>query len=84
MLIMVGEKIRKQNRYQKKIGRKKRKMLTRHHNKAKSLGGGYDNWNIYKLSPEHHQAYHKLFGLRTFDEAARVLLRMQELHQQAC
>ena len=78
---MQGERIQKYNRIQR-IDRRKKKHLTRHHNHAKSLGGTYDSWNIYKLSAEHHQAYHKLFGLRTFDEAAAVLLRMQDLHRQ--
>ena len=66
-------------RYQRRIYNKKCK-LTRHHNRAKSLGGDMSDWNIYKLTPEHHQAFHKLFGNRTFDEAAKVLLRMQEIH----
>ena len=82
---MKGERIQKYNRIQRidnRFNRRKKPHLTKHHNKAKSLGGTYDSWNIYKLSAEHHQAYHKLFGLRTFDEAARVLLRMQELHRQ--
>jgi hypothetical protein len=57
------------------------KMPTRHHNQAKSRGGSYAEWNIYKLSAEHHIAYNKLFGLRNFDEAAQVLLRMQEIHR---
>jgi hypothetical protein len=78
---MQGEKIQRAYRRERKLSKKRRKMLTRHHNRAASLGGTYDDWNIYKLSSEHHAAYHKLFGLRTFDEAARVLLRMQELHR---
>jgi hypothetical protein len=36
---MEGEHLQKFNRWQKK---QKRKKLTRHHNKAASLGGGYD------------------------------------------
>lgn len=81
---MNGECFQKFNRNQRKDSRrrKKRYTLTRHHDKAKSLGGTYDSWNIYKLSWEHHAAYHKLFGLRTFDQADAVLLRMQEIHHQ--
>ncbi len=81
---MQGEHLQKYNRIQRidRPRRKRKNKLTRHHDKAKSLGGTYDSWNIYKLSAEHHQAYHKLFGLRTFDEAAAVLLRMQTFHQQ--
>ncbi len=66
----------------KKPNRKKRKMLTRHHDKAKSLGGSWDSWNIYKLSADHHAAYHKLFGLRTFAQAAEVLKRMETMHRE--
>ena len=79
MQAMLGENfhIRKPNRF----ARKRKPHLTKHHDKAKSLGGTYDTWNIFKLSEEHHQAYHKLFGLRTFDQAATVLLRMKELHR---
>ena len=79
METLPGEKFQKAIRYQRRQ-RRKGKRMTKHHNKAKSLGGRADEWNLYKLSEEHHAAYHKLFGLRTFDEAAQVLLRMQELH----
>lgn len=76
-----NEKFQRAVKYQKRH-KPRRQKLTRHHNRAKSLGGKADSWNIYQLSWEHHSAYHKLFGLRSFDEAARVLLRMQELHRQ--
>jgi len=66
------------SRYERK--RNRRNRLTRHHNIAKSIGGRFDNWNIYLLSEEHHRAYHKLFGLRTFAEAAEVLMRMEKMH----
>ena len=79
---MKGERFNQYQKQIKKPNRKHKKMLTRHHDKARSLGGTWDSWNIYKLSSEHHAAYHKLFGLRTFDEAAAVLLRMKEFHQQ--
>jgi hypothetical protein len=62
--------------------RRSKKFLTRHHDFAKAKGGTWDEWNIYKLSAEHHSAYHKLFGLRTFAESARVLMRMEELHRE--
>lgn len=82
---MNGEKFQRITRYQKKQSKKRKhtNRLTKHHNKAKSLGGTYANWNIFMLSSEHHQAYHKLFGLMTFDQAAEVLLRMQEIHKQS-
>ena len=65
----------KYNRH-KKMGRR----LTRHHNKPKCRGGKSDDRNIFWLTLEHHEAYHKLFGVRTFEEAADVLRRMQVLH----
>ena len=68
-------KVRKYNRQ-----RKLRKRLTRHHDRAQSLGGRSEHRNIFWLTAEHHEAYHKLFGLRTFEEAADVLRRMQILH----
>jgi len=72
---------RKMNR--KGYGKNKRVgKLTRHHNKARSLGGTYAENNIFMLSTKHHQAYHALFGLRTFDEAIQVLRRLQEQHQE--
>jgi hypothetical protein len=57
----------------------RRHKLTRHHNLARSRKGG-DGDNIYILASEHHEAYHKLFGTRTFAEAAEVLRRMEILH----
>jgi hypothetical protein len=69
-------------RYARKSVRKPKtwNKLTRHHDKARSLGGTYAPDNIFMLSVEHHRAYHRLFGLRTFAESARVLMRMEELH----
>jgi len=73
--------------YQKvwrKLNRKKKvsKGLTRHHNKAKSLGGTYAPNNIFMLTVEHHRAYHTLFGLRNFNQAIEVLRRLQEQHNE--
>lgn len=81
------EKFQRQEKYQKRHRKPNRrskrlsKMHTRHHDQAKCRGGSYAEWNIYKLSAEHHRAYHLLFDLRTFSEAAQVLLRMQEIHR---
>ena len=58
---------------------KRFKRRTRHHNLPRSRKGG-DGDNIYILASEHHEAYHKLFGNRTFAEAAEVLRRMEVLH----
>ena len=68
---------RKQNKREKK----RRQWFTRHHNLARARNGNYSEWNIYHLTASHHEAYHKLFGNRTFEEAAKVLLRMQETHE---
>jgi len=61
--------------------KRKRKKLQRHHNKAKSLGGSKLPNNIFYLTPEHHQCYHKIFGNRTFLEASIVLKRLSERGQ---
>ncbi len=62
--------------------RRKRKLkrLTKHHNIAKSRGGRSEWWNLYIMSEEHHQAYHKLFRNMTLREAAEALLRMERMH----
>jgi hypothetical protein len=46
------------------------------------LGGDWNSENIFMLTPKHHQAFHTLFGLRTFKEAAKVLMRLEQLHKQ--
>jgi hypothetical protein len=63
---------------------KARRFLTKHHNVAQAKKGdghgkkGADDF-ICMLTPEHHQLFHKLFGLCTFREAADVLLRLDRL-----
>jgi hypothetical protein len=59
---------------------KRNRHFTKHHNRAVSRYGTNDQWNLYRLSAEHHQAFHKLFGNRTFAEAAEVLQRMEDIH----
>ena len=66
--------------YFEKFMRRKNRKLTKHHDQPRSLGGTFEHENIYMLSAEHHQAYHKLFGLRTFAQAAEVLMRMEKMH----
>lgn len=53
---------------------------TKHHNIAKSRGGSMSFRNIFILTEAHHRAFHLLFGNRTFQEAAAILLRLDELH----
>ena len=72
---------RKRNRWRRKRSRPRR-GFTRHHNRAASLGGDWNSENIFMLTPKHHQAFHTLFGLRTFKEAAKVLMRLEQLHKQ--
>lgn len=66
------------SRYERK--RNRRNRLTKHHDLPRSRGGGFNNHNIYLLTEEHHRMWHKLFGLRTFREAAEVLMRMERMH----
>jgi hypothetical protein len=79
-----GEKLQLQLSYQKRAKKRNRK-LTRHHNVAQHFGGrgnGYkgDEDYLAMLDAEHHQLFHKLFGLRTFRQAADVLLRLDQMH----
>ena len=78
---MRGEKFQRRVKWERKQKGKKRRKNTRHHNEAKSLGGCGDGYNIFMLSEEHHRAYHKLFGLRNFNQAIEVLKRLQEAHE---
>jgi hypothetical protein len=58
----------------------KRRRNTHHHNLAQCRGGKNSDQNVFILDSNHHEAYHKLFGTRTFAEAAEVLRRMEILH----
>jgi len=57
--------------------KKKRKSLQKHHNKARSRFKKKAG-EIFMLTPENHSCYHKLFKLRTFLEASKVLKRLSE------
>ena len=67
--------------------RKPNRKLTKHHNFAQHFGGrgnghkGDDDF-IVMLSPEHHQLFHKLFGLATFRQAADILLRLDRMKKE--
>ena len=77
-----GEKFQRQLHYGKR--QRRAKKLTKHHNVAQHWGGngqgrkGSEDY-LAMLSPEHHQLFHKLFGLCTFRQAADVLLRLDRL-----
>lgn len=79
MKTLPGEKIANQLKWQKR-----HKKLTKHHNVAQHFGGrgnghkGEDDY-ISMLTPEHHALFHKLFGLRTFKQAAQLLLRLDRM-----
>jgi len=48
----------------------------RHHNFAKCRGHNDSIQNLIIMDVRRHQAFHLLFGVRTFEEAARLLLRV--------
>jgi hypothetical protein len=78
---MQGEKLQRANRWAKR-----RKKNTKHHNFAKHYGGHGDGYKgeedyIAMLNPEHHALFHKLFGLRTFRQAAELLLRLDQMER---
>lgn len=47
----------------------------KHHLVPKSLGGTRDEDNLFTWDSRRHNAYHLLFNLKTFPEAARLLMR---------
>jgi len=51
----------------------------RHHILAKKRGGTKQPKNLILLDENRHAAYHLLFGTRTFEEAARLLLRADKI-----
>jgi len=55
----------------------RKKRLQKHHNKARSRFKKKAG-EIFMLTPENHSCYHKLFKLRTFLEASKVLKRLSE------
>lgn len=62
--------------YLKRCGRR-----NRHHIKARSKGGKYTPQNLILLDEMRHRAYHLLFGLKTFREAAALLIRTAEMKE---
>jgi len=47
----------------------------RHHLLPKARSGGWNTENILYMDERRHTAFHLLFGLKTFTEAAELLLR---------
>lgn len=62
--------------YLKRAGRR-----NRHHIKARSKGGRYTPQNLILLDERRHSAFHLLFGLKTFREAASILIRAAEMKE---
>lgn len=67
---------RKRNRRQKQAKLKKRRWLTSHHLLPKCRGGKGGKENLLQLHWPKHEAWHRLFGLRTPEEVIAVLQRM--------
>lgn len=66
---------------EKRMFLKRAGKCNRHHIKAKSKGGINIPCNMIRLDERRHAAYHLLFGLRTFREAAAVLIRTAEMKE---
>lgn len=64
----------KRKRYTRRAGR-----TNKHHILPKARGGISIESNLVLMDEERHNAYHLLFGLLTFDEAARVLIRISRM-----
>lgn len=55
------------------------KRKNNHHIIPKSRGGTKTVENLIKLDENRHEAFHFLFGTRTFVEAAKILLRANRM-----
>jgi len=58
---------------------KRKGRRNKHHILAKKRGGTKTPKNLILLDENRHAAYHLLFGTRTFEEAARLLLRASKM-----
>jgi hypothetical protein len=63
-------------RFLKRAGRN-----SKHHNLAKSRSGTATQYNLFNLDDNRHAAFHLLFGVRTFLEAAAVLIRADRMRR---
>ena len=57
--------------------------FNRHHIQPRSRGGTMVGYNLLIMDTSRHRAYHLLFGLLNFQEAAELLLRCQEMKEKA-
>jgi len=70
----MGKTKRNRRTFYHRRGRK-----NRHHILAKSRRGSMRPCNLILLDENRHAAFHLLFGNRTFEEAAAVLIRAAEM-----
>lgn len=63
----------------KGISLKRAGKTNNHHYVPKSRGGTKHPRNGWNLDINRHNAFHDLFGLRTFEEAAELLLEAQAI-----
>jgi hypothetical protein len=66
----------KKRRFLRRVGRN-----SQHHDLAKVRGGTRSKFNLYNLDDNRHAAFHLLFGVRTFLEAAAVLIRADKMRR---
>lgn len=52
-----------------------------HHNVSHSKGGKTNKHNLIRLDAYKHDAYHLIFGNRSLEEAAELLLRLHSLKE---
>jgi hypothetical protein len=71
-----GVMTKDQRNYLKRAGRR-----TKHHILARSKKGKYTPQNLILLDERRHSAFHLLFGLKTFREAASILIRAAEMKE---
>jgi hypothetical protein len=77
----MGKKKRNKRSHSKRTFYEKAGRRNRHHIKAKSRGGTMSPKNLILLDENKHAAFHLLFGLRTFREAASLLIRASEMKE---
>jgi len=58
---------------------RRNKKLTRHHIRNKCNGGKDTPRNIIYLRKEKHDCWHLLFGNKTFEQAAALLLKASKM-----
>ncbi len=57
------------------------RKFNEHHIKPKCKGGDSSEKNLIRMDINRHDAFHLLFGNRTFEGAARLLLRVSKIKE---